>query len=65
MKAMSGISPQVAGGVLVTGSVLSAATFILWGASIGHAMQAVEMSALAVVPAALGMAIYRSGLRKA
>ncbi len=63
MKAVSGMSPQLTGGVLVAGSVLSAATFILWGVSIGHAMEAVEMSALAVVPIALGLAIYRSGLR--
>ena len=35
MRVMSGSSPQLAGGVLIGSSVLSAVIFILWGVSIG------------------------------
>lgn len=38
MRVMSGSSPQLAGGVLIGSSVLSAVIFILWGVSIGRPM---------------------------
>lgn len=46
MKLTSGTSVQLLGGWLVGASMLLALTFILWGVSIGHSMEAVRVSAL-------------------
>jgi hypothetical protein len=64
MKLMSGTSVQLLGGWLVGASMILALTFILWGVSIGHAMEAVRVSALALAPMVIGLVIYRFGIRK-
>ncbi|ANC53216.1 hypothetical protein A4249_05825 [Brevundimonas sp. GW460-12-10-14-LB2] len=64
MKLTSGTSVQLLGGWLVGASMLLALTFILWGVSIGHSMEAVRVSALALAPMAVGLAMYRFDIRK-
>ncbi len=44
--------------------MILALTFILWGVSIGHAMEAIRVSALAVAPMTVGLVIYRFGIRQ-